>query len=104
MHERISRKGAEIAALCGRYGISRLEVFGSAARGQDFDPERSDIDLLVTFAPGTQYDLDLHMSLEEALQELFGRPVDLLTRETIEMNRNYLRRRNILAEAQPVFG
>ena len=104
MHERISRKGAEIAVLCGRYGISRLEVFGSAARGQDFDPERSDIDLLVTFAPGTQYDLDLHMSLEEALQELFGRPVDLLTRETIEMNRNYLRRRNILAEAQPVFG
>lgn len=104
MHERISRKHAEIAALCGRYRVSRLEVFGSAARGHDFDPERSDIDLLVTFAPGTRYDLELHMSLEEALQELFGGPVDLLTRETIEMNRNYLRRRNILAEAQPVFG
>ena len=104
MHERISRKRAEIAALCARYRILRLEVFGSAARGHDFDPERSDIDLLVTFAPGTRYDLDLHMSLEEALQQLFGRPVDLLTRETIESSRNYLRRRNILAEALPVFG
>ncbi len=104
MHERISRKRAEIAALCARYRILRLEVFGSGARGHDFDPERSDIDLLVTFAPGTRYDLDLHMSLEEALQQLFGRPVDLLTRETIESSRNYLRRRNILAEAQPVFG
>ncbi len=104
MHERISRKRAEIAALCARYRILRLEVFGSAARGCDFDPERSDIDLLVTFAPSTRYDLDLHMSLEEALQQLFGRPVDLLTREMIEMSRNYLRRRSILAEAQPVFG
>lgn len=104
MHERISRKRAEIAALCGRYGVLRMEVFGSAARGHDFDPEHSDVDLLVTFAPGTRYDLELHMSLEEALQELFGGPVDMLTRETIEMNRNYLRRRNILAEAQPVFG
>ena len=104
MHERISQKRAEIAVLCGRYGVLRMEVFGSAARGDDFDPRRSDIDLLVTFAPDTQYDLDLHMNLEEALQELFGRPVDLLTRETIETNRNYLRRRNILAEARPVFG
>lgn len=104
MHECISRKRAEIAALCERYGVLRMEVFGSAARGHDFDPERSDVDLLVTFAPDTQYDLELHMSLEEALQELFGGPVDLLTRETIAMNRNYLRRRNILAEAQPVFG
>ena len=104
MHEGISRKRAEIAALCGRYRVLRLEVFGSAARGHDFDPKRSDIDLLVTFAPGTRYDLDLHIRLEEALQELFGRPVDLLTRETIESSRNYIRRRNILAEAQPVFG
>ena len=104
MHERISRKRTEIAALCGRYGVSRLEVFGSAARGYDFDPERSDVDLLVTFAPDTQYGLDLHMNLEEALQKLLGRPVDLLTRETVETSRNYLRRRNILAEAQPVFG
>ena len=104
MHECISRKRAEIAALCERYGVLRMEVFGSAARGHDFDPEGSDIDLLVTFAPGTRYDLELHMNLEEALQELFGGPVDLLTRETIELNRNYLRRRNILAEAQAVFG
>ena len=69
MHERISRKRAEIAALCERFGVLRMEVFGSAARGYDFDPEHSDIDLLVTFAPDTQYGLDLHMSLEEALQE-----------------------------------
>ena len=104
MHERISQKRAEIAALCGRYGILRMGVFGSAPRGCDFDPEHGDVDLLVTFGPDTQYGLHLHMNLEEALQELFGRPVELLTREMIEANRNCLRRRNILAEAQPVFG
>ena len=104
MLERIAAKQAEIDALCGRFGIRRLEVFGSAARGHDFDPEQSDIDLLVTFAPGMRYDIDLHMKLEEALQELLGRPVDLLTRETVERSRNHIRRRNILADAQPLFG
>lgn len=43
----LAERRAEIAALCRQYQVGRLEVFGSAARGGDFDPSRSDVDLLV---------------------------------------------------------
>ena len=49
MHRLIADKQEEIAAICHRHRVERLEVFGSAARGTDFDPERSDIDFLVEF-------------------------------------------------------
>jgi uncharacterized protein len=44
----IENRRAEIAELCRRFRVRRLDVFGSAARGGDFDPARSDVDLLVT--------------------------------------------------------
>lgn len=36
-------------AICRRFGVRRLDVFGSASRGTDFDPEHSDVDFLVEF-------------------------------------------------------
>ena len=54
-------------------------MFGSAARGVDFDPERSDVDLLVEFAPGhTPPSLSEFLALRDALRALFRRPVDLV--------------------------
>ena len=47
MHTLIQDKRADIAALCRRYRVRHLEVFGSAARGDDFDPANSDADFLV---------------------------------------------------------
>jgi hypothetical protein len=68
-----------IRSLCREYGVARLELFGSATR-PDFDPNRSDIDLLVEFAPGT--DLGPWMSrfieLRDHLQALLKRDVDLV--------------------------
>ena len=58
MHPAIAPHRPGIAAICQRYGIRRLEVFGSAARATDFDPNRSDADFLVEFAPGTQSGLN----------------------------------------------
>jgi hypothetical protein len=76
--------------LCQAHGVERLEVFGSAADGR-FDPARSDIDLIVSFAadaPGSR--ADRYFALAEALEQLLGRHVDLLTDQPI---RNpYLRR------------
>jgi uncharacterized protein len=40
----------ELLELCARFGVRRLEVFGSAA-GEEFDPSRSDLDFLVDFRP-----------------------------------------------------
>ena len=49
MHALIEQHRAAIGELCQRYGVRRAEVFGSGARGVDFDPQRSDIDFLVEF-------------------------------------------------------
>lgn len=54
----IAQHRSGISAICQRYGIRRLEVFGWAARADDFDPERSDADFLVEFAPGVQANIN----------------------------------------------
>ena len=51
MHAEFANRKDEIVALGRRYRVSRLRVFGSAVRGTDFDPERSDVDFLVEFEP-----------------------------------------------------
>jgi|SRR5690349_2585958 len=74
----ISQHLEDIRALCREYGVVRLDIFGSATR-EDFDPQCSDIDLLVEFAPGT--DLGPWMArffeLQERLEAVLGRKVDL---------------------------
>ena len=68
-----------IRSLCHEYQVTRLEIFGSTTRA-DFDPQHSDIDFLVEFAPGT--DLGPWMArffeLQNRLETLLGRKVDLV--------------------------
>jgi predicted nucleotidyltransferase len=75
----ISQHLEDIRALCREYGVVRLDIFGSATR-EDFESQRSDIDLLVEFAPET--DLGPWMArffeLQERLETLLGRKVDLV--------------------------
>jgi hypothetical protein len=104
MQADIKEKRDALATLCRRYGVARLEVFGSAARGADFDPSRSDADFLVTFEPATRNDLAALTDLRDALERLLGRPVDLVEREAVEKSRNFIRRRAILREAETVYG
>lgn len=103
MHPEILRHKDAIAALCRRFGVTRLEVFGSAARGEDFDPARSDVDLLVEFTPEARFDFAGFADLKDALEALFGRRVDLVDRPAIEKSRNPIRRRSILGDARLVF-
>jgi predicted nucleotidyltransferase len=66
-----------IATACARHSVVRLEVFGSAVR-EDFVPGRSDVDLLVEFAPLESYALvDAYFGLLDELRSLFGK-VDLV--------------------------
>ena len=104
MHRDIAERRSKVAELCRRYGVIRLEVFGSAARGADFDPGRSDADFLVTFAPAARNDLAAFADFKEELEGLLGRRVDLVDREAVEASRNYIRRRRILAEAEAIYG
>lgn len=104
MREEIARHRPELEALCRRFGVQRLEVFGSAARGAGFEPGRSDADFLVTFAAEARDDLAAFADFKAALEALLGRPVDLVEREAVEASRNYLRRQRILAHAEAVYG
>src|SRR6516162_1317995 len=75
MIDAIALRREELRALCRRYHVRRLDLFGSAARG-DFDPERSDVDFLVEFDRALS--LGTYFGLKEALELLLGRPVDLV--------------------------
>lgn len=105
MHAHIAERRGDLAALCRRYGVTRLEVFGSAAGGDDFDPARSDADFLVVFDPASPLPpLKQYFDFKEALEALLGRSVDLVEPGAIEASRNYIRRGRILAEGEAIHG
>ncbi len=90
MHAVIADKKEQLAEICRRYGVARLEIFGSAARGTDFDPETSDADFLVEFLPDSdRTSFDQFFGLIEELRQTLGRPVDLV--ENHEFRNPYLR-------------
>jgi len=74
----LSQHGADLAALCRRYGVRRLELFGSAATGLE-RPGESDLDFLVEFDPLPPGGYaDAYFGLLESLEALYARPVDLV--------------------------
>ena len=84
MHALIDEKREELAALCRRYDVVRLEVFGSVARATDFDPDTSDADFIVEFDPDSSLPpFDQYFGLADALRETLGRSVDLVERHAL---------------------
>lgn len=78
MNPAVEAKREELAALCRRFGVRRLELFGSAS-GERFNPRTSDLDFLVVFDPvGPAEHAERYFGLLESLEELYGRPVDLV--------------------------
>jgi len=67
-----------IATLCRKHGVNRLEVFGSAARG-DFVTGTSDVDFVVEFADQNwEGSFKRYMGLKLDLEDLLETPVDLV--------------------------
>ena len=85
-----------LAAVCARYGIARLMIFGSVARGTA-EPS-SDVDVLYELQPGRRLGWEIE-DLSDELSELFGRPVDLVSRAALHERL----RAAVLAEAQPLY-
>jgi predicted nucleotidyltransferase len=75
----VENRRMELEQVCRRFGIRRLELFGSAARN-DFTPA-SDLDFLVEFSGRPS--LDDYLGLRESLKSLFGREVDLVMPKAI---------------------
>ncbi|MBI2898996.1 MAG: nucleotidyltransferase domain-containing protein [Planctomycetes bacterium] len=98
MAVRFQMDEAKLAALCRRWKVGKLALFGSAIR-EDFRPD-SDMDLLVTFLPDAPWSaLDL-VTLQDELRILVGREVDLVEEAGL---RNPFRRRRILETMQVVY-
>lgn len=87
---------ARLAAVCGRYGVARLMIFGSVARGTA-EPS-SDVDVLYELQPGRRLGWEIE-DLSDELSDLFGRPVDLVSRAALHERL----RAAVLAEAQPLY-
>jgi uncharacterized protein len=84
MESGLINKQADIAALCRRFGVARLEVFGSAATG-GFEPASSDYDFIAHFAPQPGESMGRRfVGFSDALEALLERKVDLMTDRPIE--------------------
>jgi predicted nucleotidyltransferase len=95
----LSRK--KIAAFCKRWKVTEFALFGSALR-EDFSSQ-SDIDVLVSFSPQSDWGLFEHIQMKLELKELFGHNVDLVTRKALEQSRNSLLRSEILNTAKVLY-
>ncbi len=83
MHPAIDQHRYEISSICKRYRVSKLDVFGSAARKVDFKINSSDADFLIEFEPDVQVGLDQLMGIKTELEKLLGRNVDLIEPEAV---------------------
>ena len=97
----VEQKKREVAGLCRRFKVERLDLFGSAANGL-FSAATSDLDFVVRFAdrsPTGEY-ADRYLDLAEALEHLFQRRVDLVTEQSV---RNPYFRRVMELSRKPIY-
>jgi predicted nucleotidyltransferase len=96
MNPQLSIPQADLRAFCRAHAVRELSIFGSAVRG-DFGPD-SDVDVLIDLAPEARIGLIALQRMRDELARIFGRPVDLLTKNGI----NHNIRDDILRDAQVI--
>jgi uncharacterized protein len=101
MKTTISLAKDQIDAFCSRWHVAELFLFGSVLR-EDFHPQ-SDIDILIAFQPDSDWGLLEHVKMQQELQDILGRDVDLVSKRAIEQSSNWIRRQEILSTAQPIY-
>ena len=91
----------KVAEFCHRWKVAELALFGSVLR-EDFGPD-SDADVLVSFAADAHWSLFDLVTMQEELQAIFNRGVDLLERAAVEQSKNYVRRKSILSNVEVIY-
>jgi hypothetical protein len=86
----------KLQAICERYGVKKLSIFGSLIHGTSTD--ESDLDILVEFLPDRTPGF-AYVDFEDELSELFQRKVDLHTASSLSQ---YFRE-NVVREAQMLY-
>ena len=97
MSARIEIPYDEIAEFCQRWRVHKLSLFGSVIR-DDFTP-RSDVDVLVEFAPGKTPGLKYFWDMPNELSQILGREVDINTEQ--ELSKYF--RQEVLDEAEVIY-
>ena len=91
----------KIAGFCNKWHIRELALFRSVLQGH-FKPD-SDVDVMVDFEKGRNISLFDLVTMKDELELIFGREVDLVTRQGVEQSRNYIRRKSILSSVEVVY-
>lgn len=101
IQQRLGTSPAELEALCQKWHLTELSLFGSILR-DDFTPQ-SDIDLLANFSPSFDRGLTETIQIHEDFAALFKRKIDLVIKDAIERSPNWIRRQEILDTAQAIY-
>jgi predicted nucleotidyltransferase len=92
---------SKIANFCRRWRIVKLSVFGSILR-KDYKPD-SDLDILVEFSHNADWGLLDHVLMQQELEKLLNRNVDLVSEKAIRSSHNWIRTEEILNSARLIF-
>jgi predicted nucleotidyltransferase len=95
VEEKLRVSKETIAEFSRKWKITEFALFGSVLR-EDFRPD-SDVDVLVTFSPDSDWGVEHLLDMKEELEALVGRAVDLVEKRLVEESRNYIRRKHILS-------
>jgi len=101
MHTAIDIPTNRLAVFCKKWKVTELSLFGSVLR-DDFGPE-SDVDVLVEFASDASISMFDLLTFRDDLSEILSRPVDVVTRRSIEQSSNPWKRHEILGQARVVY-
>lgn len=91
----------QIAEFCRKWNVSEFALFGSVLR-DDFRPD-SDVDVLLTWSEDARISLFDYAPMKDELEAMFGRRVDLVSKEGIEESRNWIRKKEILGSARVIY-
>jgi predicted nucleotidyltransferase len=90
----------KIENFCKKWNLTKVEVFGSAARG-DMHP-KSDVDIIIS-GDVSGFNIGRFIKMQSDLEQIFGRPIDLFTREGIDRWRNKRLHKRILSETEVIY-
>jgi predicted nucleotidyltransferase len=92
----------KIKDFCHKWKIKEFALFGSIIR-EDFNPSKSDIDVLLTFFHAKDLSLFDVVEMKEELEVMFQRRVDLVNKESIEKSENPYRKKEILENYEVIY-
>lgn len=102
LHSRLHATPQSIEAFCQRWHIVELALFGSILR-EDFNLAKSDVDVLATFDPAFYRGITEAIQMQDELEAICGRKVDLISRASLERSPNWITKQEILNSLQVIY-